>query len=186
MSSEIERRKNATLQRIGRNVVIFSRLEYQLITLVKNTRVSGPRSTFSEPNATKAKKIPNRSLGRLAEELWRNLFTEPPLAVDSESVNETWVTHSLRLELEKPDQKRWKRSLDSLVTSRNNLIHKKLPKFDFNSVDACEALDRELDKQYEELGEHIEEFNNLARGFQEMQRELAEALQTGNFNIINE
>ena len=186
MSSEIEHRKNATLQKIGRNVVVFSRLEYQLTGLVRNTRISGPLSKWSEPNAAIARKAPNRSLGRLAEELWRNLFTEPPLALDSESIEEPWVTHSLRLEIEKPDQKRWKRSLDSLVAGRNNLIHKKLPKIDFNSVDACETLDRELDQQYKVLGEHIEEFNNLARAFQEMQRELAEALQSGDFIVVTE
>lgn len=186
MSSDIEQAKAITLQKIGRNVVVFSRLEHQLTGLVRNTRVSGSVSKLTASNAKTQRKFPKLSLGRLAEELWKNLFASHTPNSRPEEIEEPWISQLLQVEMEKADQKRWKQSLDSLVTSRNNLVHKKLPKLDFNSMEVCAALDQELDDQYIKICEHIEEFNNLARSFQDMQRELGEALKTGNFVLIEE
>jgi len=65
-----------------------------------------------------------------------------------------------------------------LVTQRNDLIHKMLPRLDLESEDKCAALGVQLDQQAETVRNSIKHFQSVHKGIQEVLSDMVSFLQT--------
>ena len=185
MKEQLAPHKAALLQKIGRNVVVFARLEAQIAALAARTRY-GTAISFPEmsPIQLPSPKKPKRSLGKLLDQLCKNLFADQDPIPRPDGYDGSWAEHSFQIEMPKAAQKEWKRDLIKLVSERNHLIHVALDSLDLESQAATESFAEHLDGQYGRLCAAIEKLNALAFECMTFFHEAQQAFQSGNYIVV--
>ena len=185
MVDQLEPHKTAVLLRVGRNVVIFARLEAQISSLAARTRISvGISLPDMKPIQVRSERKRKLSLGKLLDQLCANLFEDQEPLSPPRGYGGAWASHSFRIEMPKSEQKEWKRDLLSLVRERNHLIHAALAPLDLNSVEATRAFSEHLDDQYDRLGAAIEKLNGLAYQYVAFIKEAQQSMEAGNYSVV--
>ena len=163
MDVELSEIRDATLRRIGRNVVNFQKLETALKSLVPATNMSGTLSELAAKRARKTKALRKMPLGHLAQEFHAGIFGKEPPASDRSTSKEAYFSLSMRVEADPETILESKQSLNVLVKERNRLIHSELACTDFNSPAECSRLSAVLDEQNERLCKQLQELFELRR-----------------------
>lgn len=146
--SELEIARNATLQRVGRNVVNLQKVEGMLKFLITYVDISAPASQLHAHLNERSKKISRMPLGRLVEDASKVLFSEvePPSKIP-QTIQEPWFSHSFRVEAGKESVWQWRKDLRLVVRERNRVVHQLLSSFDPHSIASCKTLDVQLEQQ---------------------------------------
>lgn len=139
--------QNTTLQKIGRNVVNFQKMEVMLKFVIdfSNFRCNLLEiESHIDKRVTKSAKKP---MGHLVDEVVKSLYSND----DSQQQLTTGAIYSISLKLDgsKDDAKVLKKQMMTVVKERNRLIHQMLASFDIESVESCENLCLQLDSQRE-------------------------------------
>ena len=172
MESELDLTKiqNQVMQKIGRNLLNFQRIEHMLKLLISNSRVSGTMSTLENNHKKQTEAAHKQTMGNLVGQFVNNTFSE----VDGSSEpaiepTEAHISISFTVEADTNFYESKKHSLKILVDDRNDLIHHLVPKLNLNSIENCLEMEKYLDQQRERL---IPEFNYI----QGLLKDFAEAM----------
>lgn len=181
---DVEDVRNVALQKIGRNVVNFQKMEAMLKFVLAFCEVNGPLGGISGQVADRVAAFSRMPMGRLVEEAGRGLFrASPPDASASASSTEITVTVSFSLEGGNNEARGWKSAMREVVKERNRLIHQMLTGFDPTSKQSCEDLCMVLDAQRERFDSEYRHLQSLVQAIRESFQELALHLDGGTIAV---
>jgi hypothetical protein len=181
MPVHIKQRKDETLQKIGRNVVNFQRLEAVLKALVLASTAEGTFRDFQQRQTQRAKLIKKQSLGNLATDFHQTVYESNTHDVPDHPPAEGWLSVSFQLEVDSTVAKDRKRALSALVRERNQLIHSELALLNLNSAENCAILCEKLDRQNERICNQLDEMGRVRAAHMEMLQELQAFLSSEKF-----
>jgi len=144
-SSKIEEELNLTLQKIGRNVLHFQRMESMLKFLTSRAFLQGDAQNLRKNFSKNVTKSSEKTLGNLVKEYIEKIY------LGEQKINESQFSVQFRVEADEKFIEERKIALDDIVQQRNRLIHQMLLEFDQTSVASCKKLSAILDEQNEKI-----------------------------------
>lgn len=164
--------RDLVLQKIGRNVVNFQKMEAMLKFILKFANFTTPISETKSRLLLQANSVRKHPMGELVEKAAKALHSEPPMAPPD--IKEIWVSYSLNLSESGSDIREWRREMRRIVKERNLLIHHMLVSFNPHSPESCQALSVQLDEQRERILQAYEHLESLVTAMRDAHRDLAE------------
>ncbi len=176
MEEERSELRNQALQKIGRNVLNFQRMEKALKSLIVASNLKGHASDLAEIQRKTFERVDKRSMGLLVDEFLSTVYandlpTDAPSPSDDSS-SELWMSFSLRVERDEQHIRTLREALLRVVHERNELIHQMLWAFDPNSDESCRDLISRLDEQNERLLPYYEWVMQMLGRVRSLQQEL--------------
>jgi hypothetical protein len=181
MDLDLSELRDATLRRIGRNVVNFQKLETALKSLVPATNASGTLSELAAKRAVRQKELRKMPLGHLTKEFHSGIYGGAATASEPSDLTEAHFSLSMRVEADPETIRKSKQSLLALVKERNRLIHSDLACTDFNSSSECSRISAMLDEQNERLSAQLQELAELRRAHVMAIKLFVAAVESGEF-----
>lgn len=172
-----------TLQKIGRNVVNFQKMEAMLKFILTATNFAAPISKVQAHLEGQAKHLRNKPMGVLVEGAAKALHSELPEAPSD--TKEIWVRHVFTLSEGGAELRDWRREMKRVVRERNTLIHKMLSSWDPSSLESCRTLCEALDAQRERILPAYEHLESVAKAIRESHLEMAQELDTLVASFLN-
>jgi hypothetical protein len=163
--------RDITLQKIGRNVVNFQKMEAMLKFVLTAANISGPIAKTESLIRGNAKRVRSQPMGHLVDKAATALHSDPPKPPPE--IAEIWVSHSFSLRDGGSQLLEWRREMRRVVKERNSLIHKMLATWDPNSLDSTNALGKELDEQRERIISAYNHLESVVLAIRESHQELA-------------
>jgi hypothetical protein len=146
--SNLEKVRKEALQKIGRNVVNFAKLEAALKLLLTFTKSAGTPRELVRKQQDIIKENSKKSLGAIAKLFNSTLIKkETNTKFNPEKLDEIHISLLFGFENDK-DSKQFQESLMKLVRERNDLIHHCLAKLDITSIQNYKDLIEYLDEQH--------------------------------------
>ncbi len=148
----LEKVRSEALQKVGRNVVNFAKIEAALKLLLASINIAGSPKDLLEKKQHSAKVNRKKPLGEIAMLLNRSLEREAenPIRIP-ETLDEIYISLSFRIEDEKGSSNQFQKSLMELVKDRNDLIHHRLAELDGTSARSHMILIEYLDEQHTKI-----------------------------------
>ncbi len=169
--SDVTIARDLTLQKIGRNVVNFQKMEAMLKFVLTVANFSAPITKIQSHLEGRAKRARKHAMGRLVKKAARELHSDPPKPPPD--IAEIWVSHSLSLKDGGSQLADWRRAMRRVVKERNALIHHMLATWNPRSVDSCSALCKELDEQRERIIPAYNHLESVVAAIRQSHQELA-------------
>jgi hypothetical protein len=164
--------RNIALQKIGRNVVNFQKIEGMLKFIISRNNFKAPISKIAEILEERKKSINKKSLGTLTSEYFKS-FHHGKINDDAPIIdNEAWISLTVKYESENVSLPQEKAAFSFLVSERNRLIHQMLVTFNPESKESCAALIKELDEQNVMIQKEYKNIQNLLIALEEAKKEL--------------
>jgi hypothetical protein len=141
--------RDLALQKVGRNVVNFQKMEGMLRFIFTFANISAPASDAASYLERQQRLVRTRPMGELLKMAFRAIASEPlPAPPD---IKEMWISHSFSFGGGEADAKEWRLQMRRIVRERNVLIHHMLASFNPKSMESCAFLSAELDAQRERM-----------------------------------
>jgi len=185
--SDLKSAKARIEQAIGRNVLLFQRLELLLKFVVDHSRVEADHDQLLQKKREQTAEVSKSTLGLLVGKFIDEILrpTQASQTVDeleelsSSSKVRAAVGFSVAVSAEFREAK--KLSLARVVEQRNQLIHHFLPAHAFDSLEGCRLTQSYLDEQYTELLPEIDFLRGLAKNLQGTKQKLVAFMATPEF-----
>lgn len=141
---------DSVLRKIGRNVYNLQKIEGMLKFFLSRVNFQGPISQLAKTLESKRKRYEKMTLGQVVNEYLEtyNLDVEP-IHQHPENIEKGWLSFSFDTEINAGHLPELQKDIKFMVTERNRLIHEMLIAFNPDSIESCEALIIDLDKQNE-------------------------------------
>lgn len=154
------------LRKIGRNVLLFQKIEGLLKYMVANSRMDGTTEDFPQRQQKRAEKITKQTMGGLVEDLTDNFLSdagEPPK--EPENLSQPWMAITIRLgDIGGGDLfESYREDMEQMVAARNDLIHHFLPRWQPDSIEGLMAAISYLDEQRDKVLPMIDQFESFAK-----------------------
>jgi hypothetical protein len=174
---ELEKIRKEVYRKIGRNVVLFQRLEQMLKFIVATGKVSGSCSELAAKQEQKVKAVRKQTMGPLVGEYLEGTYSGIENLIEAPSgLKEPFIQFGFWLEYSEVDYENKKKTLASVVSERNDLIHQLLPSFNENSIKSCLEIEQFLDQQHKKILPEIEDLKNIIDSFIGGRKRIAEFL----------
>jgi hypothetical protein len=163
--------QNEVFRKIGRNLLIFQKIELMLKYLIDNGKVSGYLRELKENQELRATAAVKRTMGNLAGQFMETAFQEHEESLlEPLEVKEPYISFSFTVRTDSDFYESKRQSLKSLVEDRNNFIHHLLPRFNPDSMESCLEIERHLDQQREKLVPEHNYLKSLIESFEEAKK----------------
>ena len=163
------------LRKIGRNVLNFQKIEGMLKFLVIHSNFKSPVSKIAETLKERKKNFEKQSLGSMAREYFKSFSTNMDHIHEyPEDRDEPWCSFSFTINSEDGDLSQEKAAFSFLISERNRLIHQMLTGYNPDSIESCNALILELDKQHELIDTHYKSVRASLKNLFEANKKLLE------------
>ena len=140
--------KEIALQKIGRNVVNFQKIEGMLKFIISRNNFSAPVSKIAELMEKRKKEISRKSFGTLTSQYFKQFYSNNDhIQEAANDKNEGWISLKVKIESESSILPQEKAAFSFLVSERNRLIHQMLITFNPDSKESCATLIKELTAQ---------------------------------------
>jgi hypothetical protein len=176
--------RNLTLQKIGRNVVNFQKMEAMLKFILTVANFSVPLSTAQSHLRGQSKRVRKRSMGQLIEQAAKTLHSDAPKAPPD--IKEIWISHSFSLKEGGSKIADWRREMRRVVKERNALIHHMVASWNPHSSKSCSVLCEELDQQRERILPSYNHLESVVSAIRESHGDLARAADEIGASILGE
>lgn len=155
--------KNEIHRKIGRNVVLFQRIEMILKFLLTIVNHSGYLTELPAILEQRKAAIGKQTLGQLTGQFVESTFGTPKeTTINSEELREIYFSFRFNIKRDDAVYEERKRELASIVDERNDLIHHLFSKWNLGSSEGIKELEKHLDQQQEKL---LTELENLKSYF---------------------
>ena len=188
MAAERDDLQDQVLRGIGRNVLNLQKMEGMLKFILSSTGKIGSTNDMTQPGKNLEQSIKSRTktinrlpMGRLAEALSQVLRTEQEGQQKTASDSDRFsidVSFSIEDEDFTNDLSQ---ALGEIVGERNNLIHKRLIRFDPNSIESCRDLIKELDEQRARIKPQFEALSAICLSLKESFQQLGDYVDSESF-----
>lgn len=158
------------LRKIGRNVLLFQKIEYLLKHLMANHRMEGTITSIEQRQKEQAERINQLTLGGLVGEYTDNILSDAGESPsEPENLIEPWI--SFRFSRSYADGSGVDDSLRSdmkkMVGARNELIHHFLPRWQPDSLEQLAEAVVYLDEQHESVLPMIAHYEGIAKAMRD-------------------
>jgi hypothetical protein len=176
MTKEPDTSKDAALRAVGRTVVNFQRLEYNLKVAARLGHLNGTAQKIQHDQAKRNERAASLTLGQ-AIQAWLKYCGDTPAYVSSTAdLFDVSFQTTFSLELDAALHERHAMALKNLLEIRNVLIHSRLAKFDWESPQKCRELAEELHTVNSAISEQLEYTSSLLAATSDLLREHASAI----------
>ena len=180
MTDDLKLLEQEAQRKIGRNIMNFQRIEFMIKHLVSRSQVQGTMTDFEDNLAKQEQDIHSKSLGLLARDLFKTVYTErEPVDQPNESIG-PWISFTFHSKVNDSALKKFKLELEKLINQRNELIHHRLHSVKIDSPDSWRELIAFLDQQREDITPLYNWLQSLGLSMREMARVLKDVK---NFDI---
>ncbi len=180
---EISGARDSTLQKVGRNLVNFQKMEAMLKFLIKVAGATVTASTGREYFEAHAKLHETNPMGHLVELAAKALHGDAPVLPNQ--VREVSMTHSISLG-DESQMKTWRSEFRRIVRERNALVHRMLVRWNPNSIESCRSLCAELDAQRERILPAYQHLESVVAAVRESHEELARNVEAVVASMLSE
>ncbi|ELA7385304.1 MULTISPECIES: hypothetical protein [Vibrio] len=168
-------------RKVGRNILMFQRLELLIKQVVATGKVSGYVSELEDIVASKKATVNKKTLGQLVGQ-----FIETSNSSKSETSAELGEFEELKephisfdfgiIECDESSYIERNESLSKLVQERNELVHHLLLELDITSIVSCKKVEARLDEQCEKIRFEIKNVQTVAETLSRSKKILSEFL----------
>jgi hypothetical protein len=176
MSQPSDTSKDAALRAVGRTIVNFQRLEHNLKLAALLGPVQGTLQKIQKDIAKRQERAETLTLGQAIQAWLTYLDGTQAQVVWTPDLFNISVRMTFSLEADADSQNAHAEALDSLLKTRNDLVHTRLVNFQWESPEACDTLVLELDAVNTRISEQLEYVTSLFKEILTAQREHAEAV----------
>ena len=158
-TNEHEKTRDLALQKLGRNIFNFGLVEQWLKYLVTVSDVTTVGLSLDSKTAKKTDKTRKMMLGQLVSEILEKWHPDNLLSKHQiQDLFDVRMAHTFRIEMDFEGYEVVKKSLEEMVSDRNDLIHQFTKNFPLKTVENCREAVLHLDKQREK---HFSIMQNL-------------------------
>ena len=176
MSSQVDTSKDSALRMVGRTVVNFQRLEHNLKLAARLGPLRGTVQKVQKDIAKRHERASALTLGQ-AIQAWLDYCSgHPATHYETPDLFDVSVQMTFTLESDPESQARHAKALCDLLEVRNDLIHSRLAKFEWESPEACQGLVEELEQVNTSISMQMEYTCALLKAIAELHKEHAESL----------
>ena len=159
MDEQLETARNECMRRIGRNMLMFQRVEQLLKLLLANSSLEGYGKELESKKANRVSNISSMTMGQLSNEYFNSIFdTSEHELPPNEDPSQPYLSFKYSVQRSEERINAEKQYFAELVKERNELVHHLLPKYDPNSLQSIEELSASLEMQRERF---LPALNNL-------------------------
>ena len=170
--------RDSLYTKIGRNMILFQKLEGLLKMLLARSEFSGTsgdlKSCFQKQEAIQHRK----TLGMLVNDYVNDVIGPEPDEPLQAPESPTEVGFAMRFRWEHPPELLAEREkqLRELVDRRNELVHHLLPGLDLDSEESCNATAEQLDEQAAVIRAEMQSMGALVKSICSGYRQAVEAV----------
>ena len=147
MDTELEKHKNVVYQKIGRNVILFQKIELILKYLAATGQVSGYAREIQTIIEQQTATINKQTMGQVVGQFVENTYTQTDDRINEpEELKDIWLSFNFKIQGEDVYKQR-KKALQTVIAERNELIHHFVPKWAWNSIDDFREAEQYLVKR---------------------------------------
>lgn len=151
---------------MGRTVVNFQRLEHNLKIVAHLGPVEGALSKVLNDVKKRAEKVSTFTLGQAIQAWMGIIASDGPSHERTNDLFEPTLRGTFSLAGDAEALRVHADALKALLETRNDLIHGRLARFDWESQEGCEALVEELNGVNDTIAPQIEFLAGIIRGMQ--------------------
>jgi hypothetical protein len=176
VSQPADTSKDSALREVGRTVVNFQRLEYNLKLAARLGPLQGTFQNIREDTARRQKRAESSTLGH-AIQAWLKYY-DGSEAVDAWTPDlfDFSVRMTFTLESDVESREAHAAALSALLETRNHLVHTRLARFPWDSPAECESLIGDLASVNAAISEQLDYVTSLMAQIVAAQKESAEAV----------
>lgn len=165
-------------RRIGRNLLLFQRIERLMKEILAESVVAGPVRSTAAALADRRARLFARSLGQLVEKLLAEVLGDSNDARVPDEVEEAWVSFRVSTQLEGEPLDHFVRDIRAVVDTRNELVHHFLLTWPLSSeLGAMEALNH-LEAQWVSGRAMQTRLEGMAAGQRQVRESLSQAMRS--------
>ena len=158
-TNEHEKTRDLALQKLGRNIFNFGLVEQWLKYLVTVSDVTTVGLSLDCKTAKKTDKTRKMMLGHLVSEILEKWHPDNLLSKHQiQDLFDVRIASTFRIEMDFKGYEVLKKSLEEMVSDRNDLIHQFTKNFPLNTTKNCHEAISSLDEQREK---HLSIMQNL-------------------------
>jgi hypothetical protein len=163
--------QDEVFRKIGRNLLIFQKIEVMLKYLIDNGKVSGYLRELKENQERRISPVDKQMTRNLAGQFMDAAFHEHEESLrDPLVAKEPYISFSFTVRADSDFYESKRQSLKSLVDDRNNFIQHLLPRFNPDSMESCLEIGQYLDQQREKLVPEHNYLKSLIESFEEAKK----------------
>jgi hypothetical protein len=167
-------------RKIGRNMLLFQKLEGLLKYTLSGSKISGYLSQLEQKKAKHEASIHKQTLGALVGKYVEEILG--PETDDSDKhpdeVTQPYLSFKFRLDHNEAFYEEIKTWLAQLVNDRNELVHHLIPQLDITSIASCEEIGQKLDIQADTIRNAVKHMQTIAKSMVKMKKHAADFLQS--------
>ncbi len=167
--------ENDVLCKIGRNVVLFQKIEGMLKALSSFASYQGSIAEIRSQHEKHLTSLGKKSFGQVVGLFFEKVFVDQ----EQDEPSDDSVLFALSVRIESRERSELKEMLESLVNERNALIHTRLLAFDSSSKTCCQDLESFLDAQVDRLAPVYARVLELFEMMRDARPLIAQALEIG-------
>ena len=160
-------------RKVGRNLLLFQRLENVLKFLVVHGGISGYASELESKHLRRSETVGKQTLGTVAGQFFEQNFSACDEQLPTQ-VKEPYFSAKFELDVENANPEIKAENLSNLIDGRNDLVHHFLQRFKFNSLDGLIEAGNYLDCQHEDIMRDLNYFRKLMGQLQHLRRKYSE------------
>ncbi len=164
MKPKLDSIKNEIYLKIGKNIILFQRIEFLLKFLISHQSFSSEIKEIKLTLEQQHQLLEKTTLGKLINQF---LGLEPTFKNinDNQNVDDTraLISFEWKILVEPSSYEEKKKLLKLLVAERNDLVHHFYEKFDLTSIDELEEANQYLDEQYRKIKLEFENLQALTK-----------------------
>lgn len=176
MSSQVDKSKDSALRMVGRTVVNFQRLEHNLKLAARLGPLRGTVHKSQKDIAKRHERASALTLGKAIQAWLGYCSGHPATHCETSDLFDVSVQMTFTLESDPESQARHAKALCDLLEVRNDFIHSRLAKFEWESPEACQDLVEELEQVNTSISMQMEYTCTLLKAIAELHKEHAESL----------
>ncbi|MBX3695922.1 MAG: hypothetical protein KF790_12215, partial [Steroidobacteraceae bacterium] len=138
--------KDAALRMLGRTVVNFQRLEHNLKLAARLGPLQGTIQKVQKDIAKRHERAATLTMGQAIQAWLDYCYEQPATHYGTPDLFDVSVQMTFALESDPESQTRQAKALRDLLEVRNDLIHSRLAKFEWEMPEACDGLIEELEQ----------------------------------------
>ena len=179
MDEQVETARNECMRRIGRNMIMFQRMEQLLKYLLANSSLEGYGKELQSIKAKRASDISSMTMGQLSNEYFNTIFdTSENELPPHEDPSQHYLSFKYSVQRSEERINAEKQYFSELVKERNELVHHLLPKYDPTSLQSIEELSESLEKQRERFLPALKNLTTLCETQQNIRQQIADFFQS--------
>jgi hypothetical protein len=179
MDRALESLKNEVHRKLGRNIILFQKIELLLKFLLANSKISGYIDDLKIIQERQNKTFEKQTLGQLVNQFFANIiFSSTKIDDEPDVLKGVWINFDCKFLNDSSVYEEQKKSLVLVVAERNELVHHFFLKWDLTLVDGWNSAEHYLDKQYDKIENEFQRLKVLAELLEEGTKDIGNFMKT--------